>query len=91
MKHDKMRRQVSQVGLFGLGALLVGSRADADAAKPAASPSVTVPERAKHETSDVATKVVILLYPGTTMLDWIGPYEFPRNRAGARSEDPRSL
>ncbi|ASK96824.1 DJ-1/PfpI family protein [Xanthomonas campestris pv. merremiae] len=75
MKHDKMRRQVSRVGLFGLGALLVGSRADADAAKPAASPSVTVPERAKHETSDVATKVVILLYPGTTMLDWIGPYE----------------
>ncbi|WP_369944459.1 DJ-1/PfpI family protein [Xanthomonas medicagonis] len=75
MKHDQMRRHISQSGLLALGALLVATRVLAEASGPAKSASVEVPGSAEPRGSERPTKVIMLLYPGTTMLDWIGPYE----------------
>lgn len=61
MEHDAMRNHVRRRGLFGLGALLAAPLAIAAASAPAKTMA--------------PLKVVILLYPGTTMLDWVGPYE----------------
>ncbi len=74
VEHDGTTGHVSRRRLFGLGALLVGPAAAAQVSAqvaPSAAPSggTTPPD------PGAPLKVVILLYPGTTMLDWIGPYE----------------
>ncbi|WP_169711806.1 DJ-1/PfpI family protein [Henriciella litoralis] len=60
-KNDISRRTFNALILAAGGSLAVGS-AHADQAEP---------EKAEAR----PTRVTILLYPGTTVLDWIGPYE----------------
>ncbi|WP_371182029.1 DJ-1/PfpI family protein [Xanthomonas sacchari] len=94
MDHNAMRRYVSQLGLFGLGALLASPRVMAAPSAPATAPSKTHPDSTTPPDSAAPTKVVILLFPGTTMLDWIGPYELLHRVPGidlvlaAKTRDP---
>jgi transcriptional regulator GlxA family with amidase domain len=59
------RRSFAALGLVAGGAALLGAGARAEAPQSAAKP---LREGKK-------TQVVMLLYPGTTVLDWVGPYE----------------
>lgn len=59
------RRSFTALGIAGGAALLAGS---ARAVLPRAEPAPASREGKK-------TQVTMLLYPGTTVLDWVGPYE----------------
>lgn len=60
------RRSFAAIGLAGSAALLTGRDATATQPAAAAGPGLRAGKK---------TQVTMLLYPGTTVLDWVGPYE----------------
>ncbi len=65
MNHMIDRRSYAAMGLAGSAALVAGA---ARAAKPGS-------DEAPADRTGKKTQVTMLLYPGTTVLDWVGPYE----------------
>lgn len=66
MNHMIDRRSFAAMGLAGSAALLTGG--SVQAAQPQVSEGTGTRTGKK-------TQVAMLLYPGTTVLDWVGPYE----------------
>lgn len=65
MNHMIDRRSFAAMGLAGSAALVAGA---ARATKPGS-------DEAPADRTGKKTQVTMLLYPGTTVLDWVGPYE----------------
>ncbi|MFV3126989.1 DJ-1/PfpI family protein [Niveispirillum sp. KHB5.9] len=66
MNHMIDRRSFAAMGLAGSAALLTGGSVQA------AQPQALEGEGTR---AGKKTRVAMLLYPGTTVLDWVGPYE----------------
>ncbi|MBP7334336.1 DJ-1/PfpI family protein [Niveispirillum sp.] len=66
MNHMIDRRSFAAMGLAGSAALIAGSGAQAAQPQAADGPALRTGKK---------TQVTMLLYPGTTVLDWVGPYE----------------